>query len=117
MKKAITKIILFICYCTPFVFLAMNEDASSGTLWFYMLMILAFSILCCSSIKTKNYFIVIIGNIASFASSYIFTLTFHTEKWEYYFKPFSPYQLILFESLTAFLIQIIFIMYFIKKNK
>lgn len=117
MKKTITKILLITGYCIPFVFLAMNEDALMGTPWFYFIMILGFWILCCASVKTKNIAIVFIGNILSFASSCIFAWFFQTEKWEYYFKPFLPNQLIIFETVIALIIQIIVTLYLIKKQK
>ena len=117
MKKTIVRIILLLCYCIPFVFLAMNEDAAKGTLWFYLVMILGFTALCYLCIKTKNYSIVIIGNLLSFISSCIFVLSFYTDKWEYYFKPFLPNELIIFETVIAFLIQIIFVIHHSKKER
>lgn len=117
MKKMLIRIALIIGYCIPFVFLAMNEDATTGTLWFYFVMILGFGVLCYYSVKTKNTFIIILGNIMSFISSISFTWFFQTEKWEYYFKPFLPNRLIIFETVIAFLIQIIFAICLIKKHK
>lgn len=105
MKKALTRISLLLLYCIPFVFLAMNEDATLGTLWFYLIMIIGFGVLCYASAKTKNSWIIVVGNIASYASSLVFAWNFQTEKWEYYFKPFLPNQLIVFETIIAFVIQ------------
>ncbi len=105
MKKTLTKLSLILGYCIPFVFLAMNEDAKFGSLWFYLIMIIGFGSLCCASVKTNNSWIIVAGNIISFASSCIFSWNFQTEKWEYYFKPFSPNQLIIFETIIAFVIQ------------
>ena len=116
MKKNILKIILLLFYCIPFVFLAMNEDATVGTLWFYLIMIIGFGALCYGSAKTKNSWIVVIGNILSFASSCIFAWNFQTPKWEYYFKPFLPNQLIIFETVIAFLIQIAFVIHYARKS-
>ena len=116
MKRNVSRFILFLFYCIPFVFLAMNEDAVAGTLWFYLIMILGFSVLCYICIKTKNYAIIFIGNIASFISSCVFSLIFCTDKWEYYFKPFLPNQLIIFETAIAFLFQIIFVVSSIRKQ-
>ena len=115
MKKIIAGILLF-CYLIPFVFLAMNEDATTGTLWFYLIMIIAFSVLCYGCIKTKNWWIVVIGNILSFTSSCIFAWNFQTPKSEYYFKPFLPNQLIIFETIIAFLIQIAFVVHYARKS-
>lgn len=117
MQRTIIRILLILGYCIPFVFLAMNEDVTTGTLWFYLIMILGFAALCYGCIKTNNYIIVIIGNIVSFISSCIFALNFYTDKWEYYFKPFLPNQLIIFETVIAFLIQIIFVIYNVLKKK
>ncbi len=109
MKKNVLKIILTAGYFIPFVFLAMNEDAITGTPWFYLVVTVSFGLLCFGAIKSGSPWIVIVGNIVSFASSCTFAWFFHTEKWEYYFKPFLPNQLIIFESVIAFLIQIIFV--------
>ena len=117
MKKLITRISLISGYCIPFVFLAMNEDAVTGTLWFYLVMILGFGALCYSCVKTKNTIIVVLGNLVSFVSSCIFAWFFQTEKWEYYFKPFLPNQLIIFETVIAFAIQIIVVLCLVKRNR
>ena len=116
MKKNILKVLLISGYLIPFVFLAMNEDATAGSLWFYLIMIIGFSALCFGSIRTKNLWIVVVGNILSFISSCIFAWLFQTEKWEYYFKPFLPNQLIIFESIFAFLVQFAFIMHCRRKK-
>ena len=115
MQKNITKALLLLGYCLPFVFLAMNEDATAGTLWFYLIMIVGFGALCFGSIKTKNLLIVVVGNILSFVSSCIFAWLFQTEKWEYYFKPFLPNQLIILETIIVFFIQFIFVVYYSRK--
>lgn len=117
MKKNITKVPLILGYCVPFVFLAMNEDAATGTLWFYLVMIVGIATLCFGSIRTKNSLIVVVGNILSFVSSCIFAWFFQTEKWEYYFKPFLPNQLIIFETILAFLVQIIFVIHYERKRR
>lgn len=116
MKKSIAKIVFLIGYCVPFVFLAMNEDVMVGTLWFYMIMIIGFGALCYGSVKIKSPWLVVVGNVLSFTSSCIFTYFFSTEKWGWYFKPFTPYQAIIFETTFAFLIQFIFV-YLNKKTK
>lgn len=117
MKKIFIKILLLLGYCIPFVFLAMNEDATVGTLWFYLVMIIGFCGLCYFSAKTKNSWIVIVGNILSFLSSCIFAWNFQTEKWEYYFKPFLPNQLIIFETVIAVVIQLIVAVCLVKKKR
>ena len=116
MKKML-KAVLLLCYLTPFVFLAMNEDVTKGTLWFYLVMIVGFGTLSYLSAKTKNCLIVIIGNVLSFISSCIFAYSFQTEKWEYYFKPFLPNELIIFESVIAFIVQLVIVFSLINKHK
>ena len=116
MKNRTIRILLILFYCIPFVFLAMNEDALRGTLWFYLIMILGFSVLSFLCAKIKSPHIVAVGNILSFASSCVFAWLFKTEKWEYYFKPFLPNELIIFETVIVFIIQIITAFYFIKKT-
>ena len=117
MKTNFIRALLLLGYCVPFVFLAMNEDATVGTLWFYLIMIIGFGALCYGSAKTKNSWIVVIGNILSFASSCIFAWNFQTPKWEYYFKPFLPNTLIIFETVIVFAIQIIIAIRLRKKYK
>ncbi len=117
MKKTLARILLILGYCIPFVFLAMNEDATTGTLWFYLIMVFGFGILCYSSLKIRSVSVIIAGNVLSFISSCIFAYAFQTEKWEYYFKPFVPNQLIIFETIIAFAIQLIFTICFIKKKQ
>lgn len=117
MKKTLTRIMLIFGYIIPFVFLAMNEDVISGTLWFYLVMITGFGALSYLSAKSNNLWIVIVGNILSFLSSLIFTYLFKTEKWGWYFKPFTPYQSIIFETIILFAIQMIMVKFFIKKTR
>ena len=110
------RVILLLGYCIPFVFLAMNEDATVGTLWFYLIMIIGFTVLSYASAKTENSWIVVVGNILSFVFSCIFAWNFQTPKWEYYFKPFLPNTLIVFESVIAFLVQIALVKHYAKKS-
>ena len=117
MKKKITQLILILGYSIPYVFLAMNEDATCGTPWFYFVMIFILGAFCFSCIRTKNSWVVFVGNILSFVSSFMFAWNFQTEKWEYYFKPFLPNQLIVFETIIVFVIQIVFVMYYKNKEK
>ena len=105
MKNKITKILLSLLYGVPFVFLAMNEDALYGTCWFYLVMIVGMLFLSFLCAKTKNILVLFIGNAISFVSSCIFAWNFQTPKWEYYFKPFLPNQLIIFETVVAIVVQ------------
>lgn len=117
MKNSIAKTLLILGYCVPFVFLAMHEDVTAGTLWFYLIMLTGFGALCYGCIKIKSPWIVAVGNILSFASSCIFTYFLRTEKWGWYFKPFTPYQAIVFETAFASLVQILFIVHNKRKTR
>ena len=115
MKKQLIKVFMLLAYSIPYVFCTMREDVIYGTTWFYLIMIAAFGLLCYGCIRTKSMWVVFLGNVISLLSSYIFTILFKTEKWGWYFKPFTPYQFIIFETIFLFAIQIAVVMYFIKK--
>ncbi len=112
--KILQRTLLTLGYCVPYVFLAMNEDAVTGTPNFYFVMIICLGFLCFLCKKTDNKALAIYGNILSFISSCVFAWIFKTEKWEWYFKPFLPNQLIIFESLIILIIHIVILF---KKNK
>lgn len=108
MKKTwLVRVLLLSAYCVPYTFLAINGDATSGTMLFYGVMVAAFSLLCCASIKTNNIMIVIIGNIISFLSSYIAALSGNLEAKSGYFKPFTAQSLLITISAVVTVIQVI----------
>lgn len=109
MRDWIVRIFLLIGYCTPYAFLAMNGDASSGSMLFYGIMIICLALLSWIATKTKNVMILIIGNILSYLSSYLFMLQNQTEKWGWYFKPLTADMLLLTISIIAFLLQCVFV--------
>lgn len=115
MKKAFLKGILLLGYLIPFVFLAMREDANYGSMWSYLILIAGFCVLCFGCIRIKGIWILICGNFISFVSSCFCTYFNMTEKWNWYFKPFTPYQLILFETILLFVVQVVIAKHFIKK--
>ena len=116
MKKVRTPLLVGIGYCIPFVFLSMWEDARFGTLWFYFVMIACLCVLCCSVARSKSTYMIFVGNLLSFISSNVFFKLFQTEKWQYYFKPFSGYGLIVFESIVVFVLQMLLLLYLRKKR-
>lgn len=110
MKKIqIIRVLLLIAYCTPFAFLSVNGDATSGTMKFYGLMVVGFAFLCWIALKTKNNVTLYIGNILSFVSSYIGAKLSGLEPMGDYFKPFTSYSydLIMVISVIAIIIQTI----------
>ncbi len=108
MKKTwLFRILLLIGYCVPYAFLSINGDATSGTIIFYCVMVVAFALLCWGSIKTNNMAIVFIGNVLSFASSYIVAMFGDLEAMAWYFKPFTAQSLLIVISIAATAIQAI----------
>ena len=109
MNKWVVRILLLIGYSVPFVFLAMFGDVTYETMWLYLLLVVGFSLLCIGAIKTKQYAVVAVGNIISIASSYLCIQQFHTEKWNWYFKPFTDNMLMIIISVVIVLLQAIFV--------
>lgn len=107
-------------YCVPYGYLAMKGDAISGTMLFYGFMIAAFGLLYGMATKTNSRFLLIIGTILSFISSYLFTLRNLTEEWSWYFKPFTPFtptSLLILLTMVSFMLQIVLIFGFSKSKK
>ena len=104
-------------YCVPYIFLAMNEDAVRGTLWFYLITIAAFSLLTAAAVKCRGITALICGNAVSCLLSLAFAALFQTEKWLWYFKPFGPYSLIIALSAVMLLLQLIYYRKAAGKNK
>lgn len=118
MNKWLIRIILLIGYSIPFAFFAIYGDAIYRTMLLYALMIAGFGILSFCVIRTKQFVISILGNIISFASSYIcLRHYFGTDKWEWYFKPFTANILMQIISILSFFIQICFVLRAYKKYK
>ncbi len=110
MKKSLMiRIALLIAYCTPFAFLSVNGDATSGTMIFYGVMIISFAMLCCGIIKTNNILILYVGNALSFISSYLTAKFSGLEPMGHYFKPFTAHSLIVVISIIAIVIQMIIV--------
>jgi|SRR5699024_6425737 len=108
MNKKLIKLLMLMAYCIPYVYIAMNGDATSRTMIFYGFMIIAFGILCRTATRTHNTIILIIGNILSFISSYFLILRkLPSEEWSFYFKPFTPIGLLGLITIVSFIIQIV----------
>lgn len=97
------KLPLFIAYSLPYPFLAMWEDAAFGSLWCYGITILSLVLLGRFSIHRKLYKVMFGGNILSLLLSLLCVSLFQTEKWLWYFKPFSPLQMPVFLSVLIIL--------------
>ena len=107
-----------ILYCIPFAFLSVNGDAVSGTMIFYVLMVIGFAGLCWGALKTNNIPIIYIGNVLSFVSSYIVAKLSGLDPVGYYFKPFTVYSLIVALSIVAVICQTIpVLVHMVRKKK
>lgn len=121
MNKWLIRGLLLIGYCIPFAFLSMYGDVTYDTMLLYGLMIAGLSLLCFSVIKSKQFIVVILGNILSFITSFIciqqFYTNINTDKWSWYFKPFTATAMLVIISILALLIQLVFIYFHWKKSK
>lgn len=116
-KTGLVRILLLIAYCVPYVFLSVNGDAISGTMLFYGAMVIGFSLLCWTAIKTKNIAVLFVGNVISFVSSYVFAKLTGLEPMGQYFKPFTSYALIVAISIVAIIIQTVIVLIYVTKKK
>lgn len=107
MKTWALRSALLLLYCIPFAFLSVNGDATSGTMVFYVLMVIGFACLCRGAVKTNNIPMIYIGNVLSFMSSCIVAKISGLEPMGYYFKPFTTYSLIVALSILAVISQTI----------
>ena len=115
-KQWFIRACLLIAYCVPFSFLCVNGDASSGTMMYYGVMIVGFSLLCWGALKTNNVPVLYVGNALSLASSYAVAKLTGLDPMGYYFKPFTAYSLIVTISVVALIVQSIIIGICVKKK-
>lgn len=115
MNKKLTRALMLLVYSVPYGYLAMKGDVDFGTIIFYGPMIISFGILCGIAVRTKNTIVLIIGNILSFISSYLFTSRNLPREWSWYFKPFTPVGLLSLVTIVFFIIQVLIIFSFNKK--
>ncbi len=117
MKGWTVKIIMLLAYCVPYAYLAMYGDATYGTMIFYGFMVVCLGVLCHIAIKTKNRAVLIVGNILSLTSSYFLISKNQDEIWEWYFKPFTPFGLLLLITIIALVVQAAFLLHSKRQRK
>lgn len=105
MRKKILFGLTLLGYCVPYAFLSMYGDAERGTMMLYGVMAAAMGLLCWGTVKLKSVYTLLAGNILSCAVSCLCVSRLQTEKWEWYFKPLSAIQLVIFISVIALAIQ------------
>lgn len=113
----IVRALLWIGYCVPFAFLSVNGDATSGSMFFYGVMIAGFALLCWGALKTNHFSVIYIGNILSFISSYTVAKLSGLEPMRHYFKPFTSYSLIVAISVVVLIAQTIVVLLYRAKNE
>lgn len=106
-----------IFYCLPFAFMAVNGDATSGTMLFYAIMIVGLALLCGSALKNNRIIDIYVGNGLSFLASFIAAKVSGLEAMGYYFKPFTSHSLILVISIVAIIIQTIVVLVYSSGRK
>lgn len=120
MRKLIVSILIVCLYCFPFVYFSMYQDFANGSMIGYVIMVIGTSILAFSSTFFSNTIPLIIGNILSIIISYYFLYKMEIDlgvSWHRgYFKPFTPYQLLLFVSFLNVIPQFL-VMIFVNKYK
>ena len=116
MKPWFVRILLLLGYSVPSVFLAMYTDVTHDTVIGYGAMIGLLGLLCLVSAHTGNLPILITGNLLSFAVSWCCILCLRTERWIWYFKPFTAMQLGIFLSVALFVVQL-FLFHIVRKNR
>ena len=107
MKPWFVRMLLLVGYSVPSVFLAMYADVTHDTVIGYGAMIGLLGLLCLVAARTRNLPILITGNLLSFAVSWCCILCLRTERWIWYFKPFTAMQLAILLSVLLFVIQLL----------
>lgn len=110
MKRKVIAAALGAGYCVPMAFLAMCADAECGAAWAYAAMVAWLGGLCFGCIKTENRALAVVGNVLHFAASYVMVLLLQTERWSWYFKPFTAEGLVLAICVAAFVWQLIWVL-------
>ena len=99
MRKIVIGILLVCLYCFPFVYFSMHQDFANGSMLGYLIMIVVTSLLAFLGKLFSNSIFLIIGNIISVIISFYFISDMTgNERWGAYFKPLTPYQLLILVS-------------------
>jgi len=110
-RKLIMSIFIIGLYCFPFVYYAMYQDFSSASMHGYLIMIVGTAILAFSGKFFSNTISLIMGNIASAIISFYFLYNKEVTLgvgWDGgYFKPLTPYHLLLLVSFLNLIPQLI----------
>ncbi|EKN64134.1 hypothetical protein P9E76_10240 [Schinkia azotoformans] len=119
MGKIVIGILIICLYCFPFVYISMDQDYSNHSMLGYLIMIIATSLLAFFGKLFINSLSPIIGNLLSVIISFYFINGMAgNEHWDGYFKPLTPYQLLVLVSFLNLIPQFLAINFAKKlKNK
>ncbi|SDN15459.1 hypothetical protein SAMN05518871_103451 [Psychrobacillus sp. OK028] len=99
MRKIVIGILIVCLYCIPFVYFSMHQDFANRSMHGYLTMIVVTSLLAFFGKLFSNSIPLIIGNILSVIISFYFISEMTVnERWGGYFKPLTPYQLLILVS-------------------
>ncbi|ALC87795.1 hypothetical protein AM499_19785 [Bacillus sp. FJAT-22090] len=99
MRKIGITILIAILYCFPFVYFSIYQDFANRSMLGYLIMIVVTSLLAFFGKFFSNSIPFIIGNILSVITSFYFIHEMTgNERWNGYFKPLTPYQLLMLVS-------------------
>ena len=108
MRKTGINIFIFCLYGFPFVYFSMYQDFANQSMLGYWLMIAATAFLAFIGQFFSNSIPIILGNLASGIISFYFIGEMAgNERWGGYFKPLSPYQLLLFVTVLNLIPQLL----------
>ncbi|MDM5358353.1 hypothetical protein ABIE66_002099 [Peribacillus sp. B2I2] len=108
MKKIGISILIVCLYCFPFVYFSMYQDFANSSMFGYLIMIVATSLLAFFGRIFGNSIPFIIGNIVSgIVSFYFISEMAGNERWGGYFKPLTPNQLLIFVSFLNLIPQLL----------
>lgn len=100
-KTWLIRILLLIVYCVPYAFFAIKGDAISGTMMFYGVMIVGFSLLCWGAIKTNNHSICIYRKCSKLYFFLHSSRYWGIRRYAWYFKPFTVQTLLIGISIVV----------------
>lgn len=100
MRKIVSGILIVCLYCFPFVYFSMHQDFANRSMLGYLIMIVVTSLLAFfGKLVSNSSIFLIIGNILSVIISFYFISEMTgNERWGGYFKPLTPYQLLILVS-------------------
>lgn len=107
MRKIVIGILIVCLYCFPFVYFSMQQDFANRSMLGYLFMVIVTSLIAFFGKLFSNSISLIIGNILSVIISFYFISEMTgNERWDGYFKPLTPYQLLILVSFLNLIPQL-----------